>query len=317
MQTSQPHDGGARPLHRLRMGGYQSSESILTRSLQHLAQALPQSTGFLPQLQIDVTSTGEPAQSLFDSVDAGERELCYVASSYLTARVPELAVLDIPFSITDRAAALRALDGEPGQYLTAAVERRTGYKVLGFWDNGFRHLTNGVRPIRRPSDCAGLIVRTLNNASYQETFEALGLQARVTDVKDLVRAIQAQEVHGQENPLTNFMNFALWKYHPYVSLTGHFFGVLLLTCHRRWHDGLPQSQQDALRLACRQATRLQRELAAAEDDTLVTELGKLGIQILSKDDLDLEAMRRATAPIARRLQASLPSALIEGYLQYR
>src|SRR5262245_23079882 len=82
------------------VGGYQGERSIHTRALRALVGAL----GDAPfagavNLDIDVTVSGTTAQQLFDAVDGGGRQACYMASSYLTARVPSLAVLDLPFSV--------------------------------------------------------------------------------------------------------------------------------------------------------------------------------------------------------------------------
>ena len=81
-------------------------------------------------VDLDVTATGEKASDLFASVEAGQRQLAYMASGYLSARVPELAVLDLPFSVQDRAAALAALDGHAGDLLRDGTdpERETAEK---------------------------------------------------------------------------------------------------------------------------------------------------------------------------------------------
>ena len=137
-----------------------------------------------------------------------------------------VSVLDLPFSVQDRAAALAALDGHAGDLLRDAVARQSGFHVLAFWDNGFRHISNAVRPLRSPADCQGLVIRTLDSELYRQALGALGFKAITTDVKELVRVVQDGTVQAQENPLTNLLAFDLWKHHPHVSMSGHFFGVL-------------------------------------------------------------------------------------------
>jgi TRAP-type transport system periplasmic protein len=297
------------------LAGYQGAGSILTRALRDMAQRL--AAAGVPwdlQCQDNVTAGGETAASLFQSVDTGRRQICYMASGYLAARVPSLGVLDLPFSVADRAAALQALDGEAGAHLAADVARDTGYQVLGFWDNGFRHLTNGVRPIRNLADCAGLRIRTLDSALYREVLAAMGMLPVTTDVKDLVRVVAEREVDAQENPLTNFVNFELWRHHPYVSLSGHFFGVLLLVCHRSWFTALGAKQQAKVREAARQATRHQRALAAAADAAELQMLAQHGIKVLGPAELDLASMRGATREIVLRARAALDPVLVHNYL---
>jgi TRAP-type C4-dicarboxylate transport system substrate-binding protein len=299
------------------VAGYQGSASILTRSLRDLAQRLAAAEpGWDLLVEDDVTASGESAASLFQSVDRGQRQIAYMASGYLTTRVPSLAVLDLPFSVDDRQRALRALDTEAGAYLSADVARQSGYEVLGYWDNGFRHMTNGARPIRNVSDCAGLRIRTLNSALYREVLEAMGFEAVTTDVKDLVRVVAQREVDGQENPLTNFVNFELWRHHPYVSLTGHFFGVLLLVCYRPWFLALSARQQAMVREAAQQATHLQRELAAGEDAASQQLLASHGVSVLGPDALDIASMRDATRAIVARERAALDPTLVRCYLDW-
>jgi TRAP-type C4-dicarboxylate transport system substrate-binding protein len=223
-------------------------------------------------------------------------------------------VLDLPFSISSRAAALEALDGEAGRLLAAAVHADTGYKVLGFWDNGFRHVSNSVRPIVTAHDCRGLSLRTLDSANYRAALSALGFRAVSTDVKELVRVIQNGELQAQENPLTNLLGFSLWKYHPYVSMTGHLFGVLLLACRRDWFDRLPMDRQHELQAAATAATRLQRELAANEDASALAELRRLGVDVRESGQLDIASMRQATRAVSEAARSVLAAQLVDAYL---
>jgi TRAP-type C4-dicarboxylate transport system substrate-binding protein len=302
----------------VRLAGYQGMGSILTRSLLDLAKRLGEAGGDAAAWQVettaDVTAGGEAAAAMFRTVEAGQRHIGYVASGYLCAMVPELAALDLPLCVTDRCAALDALDGTAGVYLAGALERRTGYKLLGFWDNGFRNISNRLRPIRCAADCAGMVVRTLDSAGYREALQAMGFIPRSTDVKDLLRVVQTNEVDAQENPLTNTVNFGIWRYHPHVSLTGHFFGVLLLVCNRTWFMGLAAQEQDAVLHAARETTRLQRALAASEDSHAKAYLAERGVQVVQAGDIDLASMQKATRHIVDRQRMTLPPELLRGYL---
>ena len=228
--------------------------------------------------------------------------------------MPELAALDLRFTVHDRKLALRALDGAAGALFTAAIEQRTGYKVLGYWDNGFRHISNAVRPLHGPADCAGLTIRTLDGAIYRESLTALGFKPLSIDVKDLVRVVQTRAVDAQENPLTNYVNFDLFKHHPYGSLTSHCFGVLLLVCNRQWFASLPPAAQAALLEGARQATSAQREQAASEDARLIHQLDTHGTKMIDSAGLDLDAMKHATRFIVEREARNLSPQIVSAYL---
>ena len=297
------------------MAGYQGEASILTASLRALAQGLEAAGWDGPvELVPDVTQAGERAAELFASLEAGSRQVGYMASGYLSHRVPELDVLDLPFAVAERTQALSALDGAAGQLLRQAVERATGLRVLAFWDNGFRHVSNAVRPLRTPADCQGLVIRTLDSAAYREALAALGFEPMTTDVKDLVRVVETGTVQAQENPLTNLLTFSLWRHHPHVSLTGHFFGLLLLVCPRAWHEALDDRQRRALDAAVAAATSTQRALAQHQDETALTALRAHGVQVLPPQELDMAALRAATSAVSQALRARLPTELLQAYL---
>lgn len=298
-----------------RAAGYQGSASILTAALAGLCETLRQQGGAWANLQFtpNVTAEGEGAMSLFASVEANRRQLCYLASGYLSQRVPELQVLDLPFTHTDRQRLFQALDSEAGQALRQAVERQTDFRVLGFWDNGQRHITNALRPIRSPADAAGLRIRTLDSALYRASLNAMGFEAVTCDVKELVPWVASGAVQAQENPLTNYLGFELWRHHPHVSLTGHFWGALLLVCPAPWYASLTPIQQDQLQVAALRATALQRDRAAGEDERALQRLRELGTTCLMPEELDQAGFQRSVHALRQHVLADLPPGLVQAW----
>jgi TRAP-type C4-dicarboxylate transport system substrate-binding protein len=299
----------------LRVAGYQGPSSILTQGLACLVETL-KSDGWKSDIDWlpNVTAHQEKAADLFASIENGSRHIGYMASGYLSARVPELEVLELPFTVDSRETALSALDRTAGEILTKAVGLKTGFHVLGFWDNGFRHLSNAVRPIQHPTDAVGLKIRTLDSTLYRATLDAIGFQALTSDVKDLVAWIQQDVVQAQENPLTNFMGFELWKHHPYVSLTHHFYGVLLLVCPMAWYDTLKREDRQLLAHAVKTATALQRQLAAEQDAITLMRMQDIGVKVLTKDALDMQAFHKCVESISLNARAQIPKDLLAAYL---
>ena len=286
----------------MRCGGYQGATSVHTRGLQVLATALRKlSDGAVHTVVTqDVTADGNKATDLLARVEHGTLDLCYFASSYLADRVPALAVFDLPFLLLDRASAYESLDGNLGDHLAAAVGAGTGFAVLGFWDNGTRHLSNRPHPIAHPRDCEGLSIRTLDSPLHQELFGSFGFRPVALDVRDLGEAVRSHRVDAQENPLTNTVNFGLHRTHPFHSLTSHLLGVALLLVNRAWHDGLPSQARAVLRQAVVEATQAQRGFAAGEDERCLGVLHEAGAHVLGPEDLDLSAFQDAVAGLKRR-----------------
>jgi TRAP-type C4-dicarboxylate transport system substrate-binding protein len=277
----------------LHLAGYQPARSVHTRALHALRDAVALLAGDALTIEVtdSVVALGRKAADLPAMVENGEIDGCYFASSYLAGRVPALGAFDVPFHAGPRAASFAALDGDAGASLAAQIADATAMRVLGFWDNGIRHISNAVRPIRTPADCAGLSLRTLDNAQHQDAFRRLGFSPVFIDVADLPRAVAERTVDAQENPLTNMVNFGLQAHHKYVSLTGHLLGIVLLLVNRARFDALPAALRGLLGDAARGNEAMQRSLAVAEDADCLRVLADAGVAVIGPESIDMAAFR--------------------------
>jgi C4-dicarboxylate-binding protein DctP len=280
----------------LHFAGYQPGRSVHTRALHALRDSLRHRAGAGLDIKLtdSVVASGRKAGDLLTLVESGELDGCYFASSYLASRVPALGMFDLPFQAgASRQDLFQRLDGDTGVSLAGQVAAATNYRVLGWWDNGIRHISNAERPIRTPADCTGLRLRTLDNAQHQAAFRRLGFLPTFIDVADLPRAVRDRVVDAQENPLTNIINFDLHLHHRHLSLTGHLVGVALLLVNRTRYDALPAPLRAMLNAAAADSGTTQRSFAEAEDAACLTLLEKAGVAIVGSDDVDIAAFRAA------------------------
>ena len=285
-------------------GRYQGDASVHTRVARLFGEALGDKVSF--NLHPNITETpGAKAADLLGLVEAGDLTLCYFASSYLAARVPEVGVFDVPFLIESRDVAYAALDGELGALLKDRFAANTGFRVLAFWDNGFRHFSNNAHPLRAPADCAGLSIRSMNSELHQNAFRALGFAPVFIDVADYPAAVASGQVDAQENPLTNSYQFSVHKHHPYFTLSGHLFGVSLLLCNKTVFDGWPDDVQTAVEEAAAAATIAQRGFAVAEDAEMMKRLAAEGIALETLTDAERAAFKKAVQPVLDGARADL------------
>jgi tripartite ATP-independent transporter DctP family solute receptor len=254
----------------------------------------------------NVADQGRKSAEVVPMVAGGELDVCYIQSSYIDAtRAPTLRVLDLPFVFTDRARIYAALDGAFGEHLAAEVAAGTPFRVLAYWDNGFRHISNRAHAIRTPADCAGLKIRTTASPLHQEIFSAFGFVPIAIDPSDLAQAVATGKVDAQENPLTNLVQFGLYGAHKHVSMTSHFFGCAPLLINRERYEGLSTETQRALAEAVRAATQAQREFAVAEDTRCIEILKPEGVVITPPEAIDVAAFKAAAAPIVARETAQV------------
>jgi TRAP-type transport system periplasmic protein len=303
-----PKQGEAVMSIRIRIAGYQGERSVHTRAMRVMLQRLHEriGDGVAAEFEPDVAGRGRKAADLLGMVESGELDLCYFSSSYLASRVPALGALDVPFRFADRDDTRARLSGALGALIRRDVAARTGYAVLAFWDNGLRHLSNALRPVLAPADCAGLRIRTLPSEGYHAAFQALGMTPVTIDVADMMRAIEAAEVDAQENPLTNVQLFGIQKFHPFVTLTGHFHGIALVLCNAAARAGWPGALRDALDEALADATEAQWRFSAEDDVRCRAALAAEGVRIDEPDPAGRAAFRAAVARVAERQCAALP-----------
>jgi C4-dicarboxylate-binding protein DctP len=289
-----------------RFGGYQTDASVHTRALRLLKLELEQRLERAGAIALspNVTEQGRKAADLFAMVANDDLDLCYFSSSYVDLRhAPTLAALDLPFVIGDRARIFASLDGALGARIAAELEANSPYRLVGVWDNGIRHLSNRLHPIRSVADCRGLKLRTTASALHQELFAAVGFEPIAIDPKDLPGAVASGAVDAQENPLTNTVQFGLYRTHRHVSLTAHFFGFAVVLANRRWHDALPVAAREALAQSLAAATAAQRRFAVEEDERCLTLLKDDGVAIVPADEIDRDGFKAALAPIVTRESA--------------
>jgi TRAP-type C4-dicarboxylate transport system substrate-binding protein len=285
----------------MRFGGYQAPVSVHSRASMILKQEIEARLGDAVDIEVDgnIVARGHKASELLTRVESGELTVCYFSTSYLGKRVPEFATLDLPFMVTDRERAYAALDGDLGALFKDKLAASSDYRILGFWDNGFRHFSNRVRPIRRPEDCRGLRIRNLFSELHIRTFEILGFDAITLDVRDLVPAVQNGAVDAQDNPLTNIRNFGFLEHHRWITLTGHFFGSAALLCHAPSYNSWSDEVRDAVEAAARVATLAQRDFASAADEEVLAGIDPAQNEIIRLTDDERAAFVEAVAPLVR------------------
>lgn len=300
----------------IKFGGYQKPASVHNRAAALFGEVLRQKLGDRITFDLvgNVLELGRQSGDLPRMVESGELSLCYISTVRFTKAVPEFKLLELPFLVRDRASINAALDGELGDLLRRRIRDTTAFRVLGFWDNGFRHFSNSVRPIRTPEDCRGLRIRTQMSELHGEVFRALGFEPIAADVKEFVDEIASGKFQAQDNPLTNIFNFGVHNHHRHITLSGHFFGATGMICNDEYYRSWPPEVRAAVDAAAREATALQRRLAAAEDTAVLGKLDPRQNEVVRLTDAEHAAFVDAVQPVLAKYRKELDPKLF-AYLE--
>ena len=296
----------------LRFGGYQEPASIHNRAATRFGDLLKERLRDRVAFELigSILKLGHRSGDLVPMVERGELSFCYMSTVRFSGVAPELKVLELPFVVGDRAAAFRALDGELGERARHQIEERTACRLLGYWDNGFRHLSNRVRPIRGPEDCRGIRIRTQMSELHGETFRALGFEPIAADIREFVRGVGGDDFEAQDNPLTNIYNFGVHQHHRYITLSGHFWGASALVCNAAHYRSWPKDVRDAVDASAREATAYQRRLAAAEDAEILPKLEAAGNEVIRLTDAERAAFLNSVEPVLEKHRKKMDPKLL-------
>ena len=295
------------------IGGYGPEKSAHGEGLAAFRRVVETETGGDIEVRItwNIMDEGRPNTDLFELVEEGRMFFCYFSSSYLGERVPELEVLETPFLFESLQAAHYALDGRLGVALGQAVRTSTGFEALGFWDNGFRHLTNRHRPVHLPDDCAGMTVRMQPNAIHEELIRSWGAVPVAVELSHAIRLITNLEVDAQENPLANTVAYGVDQVHRHVTMTGHLYGARGLFAHRSTFESFPPDVRRVVEEAVRTAIETQRKAASDLETSLRTRMEDDGIEFVDLTEKERSAFIEASAPAIELAHRGVPEELFE------
>jgi len=284
---------------KIRMGGYGPATTGFSKSLKFIGDKL--TTQFGDRVAIDyvwnVMDHGYKAEDILTLVESGELTLGYQSSSYLTDRVPELGFVDLPFLFANNAQARGAMDGALGDFLVRSIEGRIGYRVLGWFENGFRHISNRLRPIHVPADMKGMKIRVLPSEIQRRTFDLLGAIAMRMDLTEAIAMIKAGTLDAQENPLANTVTYGVHNFHKFHTLTSHFYISRPVFLHRASFEAWPNDLQEAMRRAVKESVTYQRGLAVEEHEESRRIIEAAGCEIVEPTAREHDAFVDAVKPL--------------------
>jgi len=301
-----------RPI-QIRMGGYGPATTSFSKGLKLIGDRLIAALGDEVDVKYvwNIMDLGYRAEDILWLVEHGLLTLGYQSSSYLTDRVAELGIVDYPFVFQTTAEARAAMDGDLGQALARALEARIDYRILGWFENGFRHISNRLRPIRTPADMAGLRIRVLPSKVHERTFALLGAVPLRMDLTEAIEGIKAGTLDAQENPFANTVTYGVHKFHRFHTVTNHFYISRPIFFHRAAFDAWPERLQQAMREAVTAAVAFQRDLARTEDDTSRAAIAAQGCEITALTADEHAAFAAAVQPIYAEARTQYPAKILK------
>lgn len=287
------------------------------------AQQSPQQLG-LDGLQRNVAETGGnrivfdargggtlgSEAAILAATRSGAVDVAVLSAAPVSAAVPELGVLDIPFLFRDAKHAKAVTEGPVGAAIAAKFADK-GLVLLAIGKQGFRNITNSKRPIQSPSDLNGLKIRVVPNDVYQMTFKALGAEVVPLDFPLVYAGLKDGRIDGQENPIATIGSSRFQEVQKYLSLTSHFFAGIVFVANRGMFEQLDPVDQQLLIAAAKEGAAATWRDGDQSDAKWLDELRKGGMEITEKIDRKpfLDAVKPLEPEFEKRFGKDLLAAI--------
>jgi tripartite ATP-independent transporter DctP family solute receptor len=291
------------------------AHAVSTSAPYHLGaekfvQLLSQQTGNRFEIQIFPNQQLGSERSLVEQLQIGSIDLVVTSTGPIGGFVPQMLVVDLPFLFRNTQHVDHVFEGAIGRSLLASLEA-VGIKGLAFWENGFRNLTNNRRPVEKPEDCRGLIIRTMENQVHLDSFRLLGANPTPMAWGEALTALKQGTIDGQENPINIIYTHGIYDFQKYLALTAHFYSPALLLMNLKTFASLSPSDRQVFLDAALKAGHFEKEYIRKNEAETLQKLEALGMQV-TRPDRDL--FRQAMAPVYQKYQSRFGEALIKEIL---
>ncbi|WP_436371912.1 TRAP transporter substrate-binding protein [Cytobacillus sp. BC1816] len=235
-------------------------------------------------------------REITEQMQSGTIQMNAPFTGVLPAFVKQFEVFDLPYLFKDRDHVKSAVNGKVGEIFNQHLEKQ-GLRALGYWDGGFKHLTNSKHTIQKPDDLDGLKMRVSQSPLLISQFQAMGAGGVSIDFAELYTALQTKTVDGQENPLSNIVSKKFHEVQDYLTLSSHGYMAYPLLMSEQFYQKLPADLQKAVDEVSAEVTDWQWEQSAADEEAYMKTLKESGIEITELTESDKEAFIEATSEV--------------------
>jgi tripartite ATP-independent transporter DctP family solute receptor len=224
--------------------GY-NDKSAQFKSLEYFKELVEKNSNGRITVDLYHSSQLGDDREMMEALQQGVQEMTCPSTAPIVPFINDYKVFDLPFLFPSNEAADYVLDGPIGQKLLDKLSD-IGIKGLAYWENGYRQLTNSVRPVKTPEDVKGLKIRTMENPIHLAAWRQLGANPTPMAFGELFSAMQQKVVDGQENPWGTIYLQNFFEVQDYTTDTGHVYSPFVLMISKKFWDNLPKDLQDVI-----------------------------------------------------------------------
>ena len=240
-------------------------------------------------------------EQMIKGIRVGAPEM-QIPSTVMSTVDQRYGVFEMPYLIVNRAHMKKAAESREVQKALFEPLPAKGLRVLGVWENGFRHITNNVRPIVRPEDLKGIKLRVPGGVWRVKMFQAYGANPSPMPFAEVYSALQSGVMDAQENPFTQIWSAKFQEVQKFLSLTGHVYTPAYLIVGEDFWKRLPKDVQDTIA----KIAWATGDFARSEGERLDRELQAKLAPPMKSNEPDKEAFIKASAGVYDEFGKQVP-----------
>ena len=199
-------------------------------------------------------------------------------STVMSSEADIFGVFEMPYLVKDRNHMKKIEKDVFWPKIEPAAEKK-GLKVIGVWENGYRHITNNKHPINVPKDLEGIKLRVPEGKWRVKMFQAYGANPSPMKFSEVFTALQTGVMDGQENPFTQIYSAKFQEVQKYISLTGHVYTPAYVTVGAKKWAALPADVRKTLEDTAKETQAFVYEKAAKDDNELLDKIKAAGVAV--------------------------------------
>lgn len=267
------------------------------RGSEKFNELLKEATDGEMQIRIFPNATLAGGDQMKQAEMLGRGALDFVVTSAInvTPIVPEMAVFSLPYLYSSYEEVDATTKGAPAEKIEALLAERD-IMVLAWGENGFREVTNSVRPIRSPDDLRGLKMRVAG-PMYIDVMNALGANPQQMQWAETFTALQQGVVDGQENPIgAVIIPQRVYEVQDYLTAWHYSYDPIFLAVSRKLWEDWDEETRTKVRNAAIEAMDFQKTISREGTAQGIEFLRGKGMEVYEPTPEELAAFREATKP---------------------
>jgi len=244
------------------------------------------------------------------ALQGGTLDMTVLNAGLLVSQVKEFGLFDLPFLFESGKEADAVVDGPFGQKLAQSLAPKN-LVGLGYWELGFRNLTNSRRPVTKLEDIQGLKVRVVQSPLYIELFNTLGANAVPLPFPELYTALEQKTVDGQENPVSTILTSKFGEVQKHLTFTRHTYNPQIVIFSKRLWDRLDAEEKKLIEEAAAEAKVFQRQLSRDSEAKAVEQLKAEGVQFVELSPEEIARLREKVKPVSEKFAKEADETIVK------